>query len=199
MSPGLLKVLGKSVKVWTFDQLERMSVDNLRKIYRPLRNESRKRLNAYAESSFNQSPYYLSNLGEYDQNPSYLRKNELIENIYNSQEFLSEPYSDVIAYGQAKEKAIQTFKYHGYDWINEQNFEDFGKYMDFARRSSGIDFDSDRAVRLYKLSKEKGIPPSILKRRFNIFMKNYYSLESVPPKPQGITPYRYFEKLKFNR
>lgn len=74
-----------------------------------------------------------------------------------------------------QQKAIGTFHRHGYNFINESNIEDFGKYMKRMRSISiGKYFDSIRAADLFEETLEENMSPEEVEKSFLEFEQKQF-------------------------
>ena len=77
--------------------------------------------------------------------------------LQDAQRFLALQTSTVRGAREARNRALSTLRAHGYEGINKENIEDFGRFMQVARASSiGRWFDSERAAMTFEEGSEEG-------------------------------------------
>ena len=69
--------------------------------------------------------------------------------------FLSLKTTTLRGIKSSQKKAINTLREHGYDFINKDNIESFGRFMEAAKRHAGSKkaFDSEQAVEAFRAAK----------------------------------------------
>ena len=111
--------------------------------------------------------------------------------------FLENPLSTISGIERIEAKKLATLARHGYDFINEGNLQDFGRFMEWVRANySDKLFDSDLVVKLYKTVTLGGFTVKAIKQMFDDYMNNLDAFTQVVEENPGRTAAWYRKQLK---
>lgn len=170
--------------------LEKHNVDDLRKEYRELRNEARYRIEQLKNSEFADSKILLNK--EYlDVDPSKMSKDELVRMTAYTASFIASPQSTVAGQQERVHKAVETMNAKGYTKITENNFAEFGNYMDYLRTYMDNQIlSSEKLVDIYealvnedKADNSLNVTMVNIKRNMDFYVKNAENIERLDLDP----------------
>lgn len=148
--------------------LEKQKWGELRKEFRKLRKEARKRIEELKESEFADSKI-LENKEYLYEDVSNMTKDELVRYTAYTASFLASDLSTVQGQQTRLDNAIEKFHDLGYENINKDNFKSFAQYMaDLQPFIAAQIVGSETAVDLYDTAIEEGV--SNLKRNLTSFL-----------------------------
>ena len=148
--------------------LEKQKWSELRKEFRKLRKEAKKRIEELKESEFADSKI-LENKEYLYEDVSNMTKDELVRYTAYTASFLASDLSTVQGQQTRLDNAIEKFHDLGYENINKDNFKSFTQYMaDLQPFIAAQIVGSETAVDLYDTAIEEGV--SNLKRNLTSFL-----------------------------
>ena len=87
--------------------------------------------------------------------------------------FLSKRVSSVTGLREQAQSALKKLHEHGYLFVNNNNLQEFGRFMEATRLSAeAMRYDSERVAELYDASKKDNVPVDVLIKYFEIFMED---------------------------
>lgn len=100
-------------------------------------------------------------------------QSEVYKSLADVSKFLSMKSSTVTGRKQQRRALVETMQDRGYDFINENNVEQFGEFMREAKLHDEYrGYDSEEVVELFHVAKEKHVKPEDLARDLDLWMGN---------------------------
>lgn len=193
-----IRALGDmSIKDLTGDLLETFSERDIRRAYTELRRAALTRVERAVKAGImsDKKGGYLKSrlptLSEIDakaltaQKPEYVqpfKKNLLNIALMESKHILLKDSTTKSGYESRREKTLETLRLKGgaYTYINEDNIDEFGMYMDALREKYDLERGSrgsEQAVMLFKAYKQNGIAGEDIIRDFKLWQSQRKVLE----------------------
>lgn len=160
-------------KLWTEQQM--------REEYSRLRAVANKRLARLQKSDFAESEAVRQNVGKFSKLSEISDRHELATKLNEVQRFLTAKSSTVSGQKEIRAKVIKSLSDAGFD-ITEKDYAEFGKFMEWARRTLGPDFDSEQAADIYSAAKKRGVSINVVMSNYKTFQDNYDMFVDVPKK-----------------
>ena len=96
--------------------------------------------------------------------------------------WIREPSHTVRGYKSRRSEMLDAFHEKGYDFVNEENYEDFIDYMEELREEYGSKvFDSSAAADVFGQTQRIGIDPDTVKKNFDYFADHLDELDRMKP------------------
>lgn len=125
-----------------------MTVGEMRKEYARLRATAIKRLSVFERHGYDDTETVrrmklLPPVSE-------IKDRRIAYELYDAKKLLSRKDATYSGAIKIQEATVSTLHKHGYDFVNAENLQDFGRYMERARaKSIGRYFDSVRAAEIF--------------------------------------------------
>lgn len=151
--------------------LMNMDEKQLRKEYTRLRDIAQKRLkNIVKDPDFADSDVAKYNVGRYKPLREIESKSELTKLLSDLVRFTTARRGSLTGLRKARDLSIATLHESGYNFINKSNFNEFGRFMEFARANlTAGAYDSDRVSDLFRNAQKWQIPVDELKKNFDYY------------------------------
>lgn len=152
---------------------ENYSKKQLLSEYRALRIEAQARLKAFQGTNYEGSYAYQANkhflAGA--TSPYKLNKRQLAVGLSELVSYLESRTSTLSGTRSQVRKSINTFKDRwGMNWLNVANYEEFTKFLEFARELKGQRYIFEEVVALYRSAKYSKIPLDRVKSNFDFYL-----------------------------
>lgn len=168
----------------------------MRQEYSRLRAIANKRLQRFEGTRYEESQTYLRNVGKYIPLSAIGSKRELQMKLVEVSRFVTAKEGSVSGINAANRKRVATFRERGLDFVNMENIQDFGEFMEWAR-DSGYErvYGSEKTSSVYgQAVKRMGIDVEAVRKDFEYYMENLDTLRKVPrarnPKDRTSEEYR---------
>ena len=141
--------------------------------YRALRIEAQARLKAFQGTKYEGNYAYQANKHFLTgaTSPYKLNKRQLAAGLTELSGFLESKTSTLSGARTMTKKAINTFKDRwGMNWLNAGNYEEFTKFLEFARELKGQRYIFEEVVALYRSAKYSKIPLDRVKTNFDFYL-----------------------------
>ena len=141
--------------------------------YRALRIEAQARLKAFQGTKYEGNYAYQANKHFLTAATSTykLNKRQLAAGLTELSGFLESKTGTLSGTRAAKKKAIQSFKDNwGMKWLNDRNYEEFTKFLEFARELKGQKYEFEKVVALFRSAKYSKIPLDRVKTNFDFYL-----------------------------
>lgn len=156
--------------------LSRFADSEIEVEYTRLRKAALGRLKTIGKSEFKESDVYIQNKGRYNLTAKQiLREGGMsllkyrLASIYR---FLSRKTSSVTGLREQSQSMLKKLYEHGYSFVNADNLQEFGRFMEATRVSAeAMRYDSERVAELYDASKKDKVPVDVLIKYFELFME----------------------------
>lgn len=152
---------------------ENYSKKQLLSEYRALRIEAQARLKAFQGTKYEEAYAYQANkhflAGA--TSPYKLNKRQLAVGLSELVSYLESRTSTLSGTRSQVRKTINTFKDRwGMNWLNVANYEEFTKFLEFARELKGQRYIFEEVVALYRSAKYSKIPLDRVKSNFDFYL-----------------------------
>lgn len=142
--------------------------------YRALRIEAQARLKAFQGTKYEGSYSYQANKQFLTgaTSPYKLKKRQLAAGLSELVRYLESQTSTLSGARSQVRNTINTFKDRwGMNWLNEANYEEFTKFLEFARELKGQRYVFEEVVALYRSGKYSKIPLDRVKTNFDFYLE----------------------------
>lgn len=153
--------------------VENYSKKQLLSEYRALRIEAQARLTAFQGTKYEGSYAYQANkhflAGA--SSPYKLNKRQLAAGLSELASYLESRTSTLSGTRTQTKKTINTFRDRwGMNWLNAGNYDEFTKFLEFARELKGQRYIFEEVVALYRSAKYSKIPLDRVKTNFDFYL-----------------------------
>ena len=152
---------------------ENYSKKQLLSEYRALRIEAQARLKAFQGTKYEGCYAYQANKHFLTgaTSPYKLNKRQLAAGLSELSSYLESRTSTLSGTRSQVRKSINTFKDRwGMNWLNEANYEEFTKFLEFARELKGQRYIFEEVVAIYRSAKYSKIPLDRVKSNFDFYL-----------------------------
>lgn len=166
----------------------------IRKEYSRLRDIAMKRLKRMSATRFAETNIYKRNYRYYPKLKDIKSSAELAGRLADLAEFIKSPYSTVSKQKRIMQKSLTTLHEHHYNFVNEDNFIDFGKFME-EYRDQHLDeiYDSGDAADAYGVVVKHQLDPEKVKEDFEFWLENINAAKELRRSKQSLGNY---DKIK---
>ena len=163
------------MKIFTPLDIKGMADSAVREAYASLRGVAQKRVGRMAAQGLGRDlPSFPTTRG--------LTNEEARQQLAEVSRWIRQPAHTVRGYKRQRADMLDTFHEKGYDWVDENNFEDFIQYMEELREEYGSKaFDSGDAADVYNNAQRIGIPTETVKKNFDYFASHLEELDRMRP------------------
>lgn len=175
-----------------------LTEDEIRKEYSYLRSIANKRLKRFVGTEFEEHQSYIKNAEKFVPLSKISSKRELIMKLYEVKKFTAAKSSSVSGLREMQRKALATAKERGLTFLNKNNLQAFGEFMEEARtRGYAKLYGSERVAELFGVAVKKGINTESIMQEFEYWMENREELAKTPKirNPENRTSEQYKKKL----
>ncbi len=174
-----------------------ISERQLRKLYTELRDIANKRIKRAQAAGYGQNLVIRQGAKKIPKISEIRTEAELRYRIGETAMFLENPLSTISGIERIEAKKLATLARHGYDFVNESNLSDFGRFMEWVRANySDKLYDSDVVTKLYKTATLGGFTVRALKNMFDEYMDNIEAFTEAVEENPGKTAAWYRKQLK---
>lgn len=157
--------------------------EEMRQHYSYLRKIANKRLQNFVGTEFEQHQSYIKNAGKFIPLSQINNERELMFRLYEVQKFVRSKSGSVSGIRDIRRRTIETAHERGMEWLNKNNIQRFGEYMEELRiRYQGRQFDSERAQELFGQAERLGMDTRKLAEDFEYWTRERIKELSVMPK-----------------
>lgn len=152
---------------------ENYSKKQLLSEYRALRIEAQARLKSFQGTKYEEAYAYQANKHFLTgaTSPYKLNKRQLAVGLSELVSYLESRTSTLSGTRSQVRKSINTFKDRwGMNWLNVANYEEFTKFLEFARELKGQRYIFEEVVALYRSAKYSKIPLDRVKSNFDFYL-----------------------------
>lgn len=166
----------------------------IRKEYSRLRDIAMKRIKRMSATRFAETNIYKRNYRHYPKLKDIKSNAELAGRLADLAEFIKSPYSTVSKQKSIMQKSLTTLHEHHYNFVNEDNFIDFGKFME-EYRDQHLDeiYDSGDAADAYGVVVKHQLDPEKVKEDFEFWLENINAAKELRRSKQSLGNY---DKIK---
>lgn len=146
---------------------------SVRKEYTRLRDISQKRLKRLKAAGYDDIQAYLRNVNHYPKLKDIKSNNELASRLSDLSRFILAKSSTVSGNKKIMYKNLTTLHDTGYNFVNEENFRDFGKFMEeYRNQMLDMSYDSGDAADLYGVVIKHKLDPKQVEEEFEFWLEN---------------------------
>ena len=162
-------------------QIKTGDLKKVRKEYTRLRDIAQKRLKRLEAADMGDTQAYLKNVSHYPKLKDIKTKYELAGRLSDLSRFIKAEASTVSGQRQIRAKSIQTLHDHGYDFVNDTNIVDFGRFMEEYRKQKLEDmgYDSGDAAETYSVVVKHDLDPEEVKKDFEFWLENLATAKTL--------------------
>lgn len=155
-------------------QIKTGEMKKVRKEYTRLRDIAQKRLKRLEAAEMDDTQAYLKNVHHYPKLKDIKTKYELAGRLSDLSRFIKAEASTVSGQRQIRAKSIKTLHEHGYNFVNDDNIVDFGKFMEEYRKQNLEDmgYDSGDAADTYSVVLKHELDPKEVEAEFEFWLDN---------------------------
>ena len=152
----------------------------VRKEYSRLRDIAQKRLKRLEKAGFSETEVYKKNVSHYPTLKEIKTKSELAQRLSDLSRFIRSSQSTVQGIRERRQKTLESLHDHGYNFVNEQNLNEFGAFMDDYRANKlDMEYDSGDAAELFSVAEKHQIDPQDLEKDFEHYLDNLEELKKL--------------------
>lgn len=176
----------------------------IRAEYTRLRDIAQKRLKRMGETKFRETNTYKFNVKHYPKLKDIKSNNELAGRLADLARFIVDPYGTLAKQKKIMKKSLTTLHEHDYTFVNEENYIEFGKFMEYYRDTHYDEiYDSGDAADAYGVTVKHQIDPEKVKEDFEFWLENIQAAKDLRRSKQSIGNYdkmktRVSKKVKSN-
>lgn len=173
-----------------------LTEQQMRQEYSRLRAIANKRLQRFEGTKYENSQTYLRNAGKYVPLSAIGSQRELLMKLAEVSRFVTAKEGSVSGIKAANRQRVATFRERGLDFVNMENIQEFGEFMEWSR-GAGYEriYGSEKTSSVYSQAvKRMGIDVEQVRKDFEYYMENLDTLRNVPrarnPKDRTSEEYR---------
>ena len=156
--------------------LSRFADSDIETEYTRLRKAALGRLKTIGKSEFKESDVYIQNKDRYNLTAKQILRQGGVSllkyRLASIYRFLSKQASSVTGLREQAQSALKKLHEHGYLFVNNNNLQEFGRFMEATRLSAeAMRYDSERVAELYDASKKDKVPVDVVIKYFELFME----------------------------
>lgn len=169
----------------------------LRRLYTELRDIANKRIKRAQKAGYGQNLVIRQGAKKIPKLSEIRSAAELRYRIGETAMLLENPQSTITGLERLEAAKLETLTRHGYDFVNEDNLRDFGRFMEWVRTYYQDQlYDSDTVAKLYKTVTKGGFTVRALKQRFEEYLANQDAFDEVVAENPGKTAAWYRKQLQ---
>ena len=163
------------MKIFTPLDIKGMADSAVREAYASLRGVAQKRVGRMAAQGLGRNlPSFPTTRG--------LTNEEARQQLAEISRWIRDPRHTVKGYKRQRAYNLERFHEKDYNWVNENNYEDFIQYMEELREEYGSKtFDSGDAADVYNNAQRIGIPTETIKKNYDYFASHLEQLDDMKP------------------
>lgn len=176
-----------------------LSDKEMRKEYAHLRSVALKRVKRMEKSKFSDSDFLERYRNTFSKPASQIPENDLSYGLSDLYKFLSSDLSTIRGQKRYETKRIKGLRESGYDFIDERNLKDFGKFMEDWRLSNeSMVYGSETAATLYDEFTRLKIDPNVIKKDWQEYVNKIYEISKMkrPLQGEGVNSNELLERIK---
>ena len=152
----------------------------VRKEYTRLRDIAQKRLKRLEKAGLTDTEVYKRNVKHYPVLSNIKSKNELSARLSDLARFVASERSTVSGFKAIRKKALKTLHEHGYTFVNEGNYKDFGEFMaEYRAQKLDMIYDSGEAADTFGVLEKHHIKVDQIRDQFENWLENRKTLEDM--------------------
>lgn len=130
--------------------------------------------------------------------PEFRSDRQTYAALQNVATFVARKTSTLSGLRKAEKRQLEDLQKKGYDWLNESNIHEFGKFWEEVRKHAGkkLNYDSERVAKLFREAKRKRISSKDLARDFEFWLDHEQELDTMKRSNKTMTSDQAKERIK---
>lgn len=155
----------------------------IRAEYTRLRDIAQKRIKRLGESEWISSETYQRYKGGFPKLSQIPNRTNLSYELAKLSRFVSAKTTTVTGLRHQRTEQLKSLKKHGYDFVNKENIDKFGQFMeDFRNKELGRRKEgSPIVVELFYQTERLGLDPKVVARDFDYWLSNLETMAQIQP------------------
>ena len=155
----------------------------IRAEYTRLRDIAQKRIKRLGESEWRSSETYQRYKGGFPKLSQIPNRTNLSYELIKLSLFVSAKTTTVSGLKHQRTEQLKSLKKHGYDFVNKENIDKFGQFMeDFRNKELGRRKEgSPIVVELFYQTERLGLDPKVVARDFDYWLSNLETMAQIQP------------------
>ena len=160
-----------------------ISQKDIRSEYTRLRDIAQKRIKRLGVSEWSSTELYRKYAGGFPKLSEIVNQTNLSYQLAALSKFVAAKTTTVTGLKQQRSKALKSLKQHGYGFVNVQNYNRFGQFMEEYRQKTlgRKQKPSDQVADLYFQTERLGMDPKTVERDFNYWLENLDTMKEIQP------------------
>ena len=155
----------------------------IRAEYTRLRDIAQKRIKRLGESEWRSSETFQRYKGGFPKLSEIPNRTNLSYELAKLSRFVSAKTTTVSGLKHQRSEQLKSLKKHGYDFVNKENIDKFGQFMeDFRNKELGRRKEgSPIVVELFYQTERLGLDPKVVARDFDYWLSNLETMAQIQP------------------
>lgn len=155
----------------------------IRAVYTRLRDIAQKRIKRLGESEWRSSETYQRYKFGFPKLSQIPNRTTLSYELARLSRFVSAKTTTVSGLKHQRSEQLKSLKKHGYDFVNKENIDKFGQFMeDFRNKEIGRRKEgSPIVVELFYQTERLGLDPKVVARDFDYWLSNLETMAQIQP------------------
>lgn len=155
----------------------------IRAEYTRLRDIAQKRIKRLGESEWRSSETYQRYKGGFPKLSEIPNRTNLSYELARLSRFVSAKTTTVSGLKHQRTEQLKSLKKHGYDFVNKENIDKFGQFMeDFRNKELGRRKEgSPIVVELFYQTERLGLDPKVVAMDFDYWLSNLETMAQIQP------------------
>lgn len=163
------------MKIFTPIDIAKMPANEVKEAFRHLKSVANKRIGRMQAQGLGRPMQKFGSMRG-------MSEEQMRQGLAEVSRWIREPSHTVRGYKSRRSEMLDAFHEKGYDFVNEENYEDFIDYMEELREEYGSKvFDSSAAADVFGQTQRIGIDPDTVKKNFDYFADHLDELDRMKP------------------
>ncbi len=164
------------MKIYTPNQIDAMSGQAVKEAFQHLKSVANKRIGRMQAQGLGRSD--MRKFGSM----RGMSEEQMRQGLADVSRWIRDPSHTVKGYKTKRSEFLDAMHEKGFDFVNEENYEDFVDFMEDLREEYGSKvFDSGAAADVFSNTQRIGIPPEVVKKNFDYFAEHMDELDRMKP------------------
>lgn len=164
------------MKIYTPNQIDAMSGQAVKEAFQHLKSVANKRIGRMQAQGLGRSD--MRKFGSM----RGMSEEQMRQGLADVSRWIRDPAHTVKGYKTKRSEFLDAMHEKGFDFVNEENYEDFVDFMEDLREEYGSKvFDSGAAADVFSNTQRIGISPEIVKKNFDYFAEHMDELDRMKP------------------
>ena len=163
------------MKIFTPIDIDKMPANEVKEAFQHLKSVANKRIGRMQAQGLGRPMQKFRSVRG-------MSEEQMRQGLAEVSRWIREPSHTVRGYKSRRSEMLDAFHEKGYDFVNEENYEDFIDYMEELREEYGSKvFDSSAAADVFGQTQRIGIDPDTVKKNFDYFADHLDELDRMKP------------------